>query len=78
MNIIIIIIIVTDYVPFVTTITIPSGQRSASYIATIRNDETPEPTETFMVGMSIVSGSMVAVSTRDSRTTVTITDSDSE
>ena len=31
-----------------------------------------------MVGMSIVSGSMVAVSTRDSRTTVTITDSDSE
>ena len=72
---IIIIIIVTDYVPFVTTIIIPRGQTSASYIATIRNDRIPEPTESFMVRMSTVSGSMVTVS---SIITISITDSDSE
>ena len=70
--------IATDYFSFFTTIAIPRGQTSASFRASIRNDGIPEPTESFMVGMSIVSGSMVAVSSGASRTTVSITDSDSE
>lgn len=71
-------IVATDYVPFSETLTIPAGQTSVSYTATIRNDVFPEPTESFQVQLGLVSGNGVVLSPTQNTSTVSILDTDSK
>ncbi|XP_019856039.1 PREDICTED: G-protein coupled receptor 98-like [Amphimedon queenslandica] len=66
---------ITDYKSFSDTITIPSGQSSASYSISLVDDTVPESTESFDVRMGIVS--RYRVTSNHNTAVVTITDNDS-
>ena len=70
----IIIFVVTDYISFSDTITIPSGQSSASYTISLVDDDVTESTESFDVRMTLLSGQSVVILSGTS--TVTIKDTD--
>ena len=70
----IIIFVVTDYISFSDTITIPSGQSSASYTISLVDDDVHESTESFDVRMTLLSGQSVVILSGTS--TVTIKDTD--
>ena len=57
-------------------LTINVGHISVAYNVTIKNDNIPEPTETFHVLLRLVSGISVAVNPTQSIANVTIIDTD--